>query len=734
MNKEDQKSLSESNTEASKIIDQIKYEHNIFSKEKVDEYRKRINSERFDRPVDNLFFFEKDLALVCLLPAPKNLSTVRVKSILGYFWEDNIFGKLITITFYLENYYQPYQRVYFFLHDKIHGALKSSHNLKLILACESGYLTICHLSLVDYFNNYLDKQNNNEGIADHFTNYNLSRFLAHCSINGSAKYYDNNPNFYLLIKSYIKRYELEAEKILWYYDQIKNLELNNLKNFLHEISNKDEVISKLKVNVIWPNVLLLYLNRTHEENTDIIALYHEIIELKDDNLSPKEESNLFALLSGIFHCHIYSPYKTSYGTMMVSHDINNNIYRQNIDYKSYKDNEICDFWTNMPWCLMPFYKEVLGGTDKPIRNNYYEYAPHWEGDIQNAESKTQALLSEAFFLKQNTIPYGAYHPLDNALGIKAIKMFEIGDEVIALLINQYGEFLMITCCPKIQAVYVRVNSEAHLWDENGDQDVASDRMNRFITGISFLIAHLIRDFWVVEDRNSIMKSRVSNRRDFSLKSDRNTKRIVYLPKIRYVGRNYDSNDLLNLVKRKPHFVTGHLRKAVNASDKQIAFAKKFSIHVPEGFTFVQPHSRGDASQEIHYKSISALKCIKAINQNDVNGDDDWFSFELNTKKWLKHNGYDVIHASASRNGDGGVDIQAFKEGEHLLVQCKYWSNRIGPDVVRELMGTLNLHPQGAKGVIVTSDQLTSGAKELAIQEGVQFVENVNFKNEFRNKL
>ena len=117
------------------------------------------------------------------------------------------------------------------------------------------------------------------------------------------------------------------------------------------------------------------------------------------------------------------------------------------------------------------------------------------------------------------------------------------------------------------------------------------------------------------------------------------------------------------------------------------------------------------------------------------GKDAWFTYELNVKKWLASNGYEVVYLAGNRNGDGGVDIQAIREDEHLLVQCKYrTTDKIGPDVIRELLGTLQTFPPGAKGVIVTSSELTNGAKDLAIKHSIQFIERADFLSGFESKL
>jgi HJR/Mrr/RecB family endonuclease len=51
-----------------------------------------------------------------------------------------------------------------------------------------------------------------------------------------------------------------------------------------------------------------------------------------------------------------------------------------------------------------------------------------------------------------------------------------------------------------------------------------------------------------------------------------------------------------------------------------------------------------------------------------------------------------------------------------------------------MLGTLQTFPLGSKGAIVTSSELTSAAKELVIQHGIQFIERVNFAEGIRREL
>lgn len=130
-----------------------------------------------------------------------------------------------------------------------------------------------------------------------------------------------------------------------------------------------------------------------------------------------------------------------------------------------------------------------------------------------------------------------------------------------------------------------------------------------------------------------------------------------------------------------------------------------------------------------------MRCIQALPRNAPTGNDDWFTFELNVKNWIQSHGYRVVHLTGNPGGDGGVDIQATRENENLLIQCKYWhAENVGPAVVRELIGALTTFPEGSRGVIITSNSLTEGARNLALDKGIEFIENVNFLVPFKYKI
>jgi hypothetical protein len=400
------------------------------------------------------------------------------------------------------------------------------------------------------------------------------------------------------------------------------------------------------------------------------------------------------------------------------------------------------FWDRLPFELPYYYKELCGASACPIdMHDFVKKAPLYQGDLEKGAEFVNNLLAEATSLKQWTIPSGAYVQVE--LGsIKAVKMFELNNEVACILVDESGHYLIAWVDPSKQLM--RISGEFALVNAAGIEEGkavanSNDRKQvweRIVMGIRVLLACIIRDFWIVEERERVFGPSYMTRKTPRLKSEWGDKVIVYIPRIHYVGDIKNNAEALNLVSRRAHFVIGHLRKALHASEDQIILARKYGIVVPEGFTFVRPHRRGDQAQEHIYRSRSALNCIRALTKlSEGSVKDDWFTYELNVKQWLASNGYEVVHLAGNRNGDGGVDIQAMREDEHLLVQCKYrLKAKIGPDVIRELLGTLQTFPAGANGLVVTSSELTDGAKELAIKHNVQFIERADFLTGLKGKL
>ena len=392
------------------------------------------------------------------------------------------------------------------------------------------------------------------------------------------------------------------------------------------------------------------------------------------------------------------------------------------------------FWQRQSFIWPLYYEQLFGlGSIGIDFDRLVRTVPIYDGNIEEGEDFANNLLAEAASLKQWTIPAGAYVQLE--IGeIVAVKLHEIGSEVACLLINKEGEYLLVWICPSKQEMsiygFFEISNAARL------QGHDVEWLRKFELGIKLLIAAIIRDFWVIEERERVFGTGRRTKNGPRIPADQGKAVVVYLPRVRYVGDVQNRGDALNLVARRAHFVMGHLRKAVHASETQIQLARRFGIMLPKGFTFVKPHQRGLRAQEVIYRSRSALQCIQALGPISLTGTSDhWFQYELNVKNWLASNGFEVEHLAASRIGDGGVDIQAYRDDEHLLVQCKHWQKeKIGPRIIREMLGTLQTFPEGAHGVIITSTHLTDGAKRLAIQNGIQFIENVDFSERIASKL
>lgn len=90
----------------------------------------------------------------------------------------------------------------------------------------------------------------------------------------------------------------------------------------------------------------------------------------------------------------------------------------------------------------------------------------------------------------------------------------------------------------------------------------------------------------------------------------------------------------------------------------------------------------------------------------------WQEFEWVTGEMMRRKGYKVKERGGAK-ADGGVDLDAWRGKERLIIQCKQWkTQQVGVKVVREMVGVA-LH-EGANGIyIVTCGYFTKDAKAFA---------------------
>ena len=116
----------------------------------------------------------------------------------------------------------------------------------------------------------------------------------------------------------------------------------------------------------------------------------------------------------------------------------------------------------------------------------------------------------------------------------------------------------------------------------------------------------------------------------------------------------------------------------------------------------------------------------------------WFDFEKDVAVALSEMGLRVVHQAASRKGDGGVDIYACDEVEDIVwaIQCKCYApaRKVGPDVIRELAGSLYRYPEGTIGMVVTTSTFTQAAHDEAAALGIKTIDGIQFVSLAKSNL
>lgn len=86
-------------------------------------------------------------------------------------------------------------------------------------------------------------------------------------------------------------------------------------------------------------------------------------------------------------------------------------------------------------------------------------------------------------------------------------------------------------------------------------------------------------------------------------------------------------------------------------------------------------------------------------------------FEAYVGQVFRHRGYRV--QLRGRSGDLGVDLMITNRmGKRAIVQCKRYRRTVGPEIVRELFGTM-IHERVAHAFLVTTSDISDSACEWA---------------------
>ena len=393
-----------------------------------------------------------------------------------------------------------------------------------------------------------------------------------------------------------------------------------------------------------------------------------------------------------------------------------------------------DYWHRLPhgypcWAL----GELVSKSSVPVslqpNRKEWEIFPQSDAGVRNEVlSIADCLIEESLANKKWVIPNKAIVQIP--IGpFTHFEITELGSEIYFLAQTNKGEFAIITFEPdKKELVFPHLNLLYK--DEN-------DLFESIYSSLKLLFSAIIRDFWIVEQRDSVFSQknvkrvsgiRIKNHEDGS-------PRIVYLPRISYTNKPSTQNcsAALDYKERAAHFVNQHFRKVGKPSEIQVLLAKKYGVDVPEGHTFVRPHERGTMqTRQIIYRSKSALKSLYSVDAFIPQGNSQWFKFEKDVANVFKTLGFNVQHKSASRNGDQGVDLYASKgddfEAVDWIIQCKCYkvTFSIGPEKVRELHGVVSTYPSGTRGMLVATCLFSSGAKKLASELNIRLIDGNEF--------
>ena len=358
---------------------------------------------------------------------------------------------------------------------------------------------------------------------------------------------------------------------------------------------------------------------------------------------------------------------------------------------------------------------------------------HLEAPIDEATAAYAELLEDANNNTQWTIPWGARVQFDIP-EFPFVELYPIGEEVYAVFRNPQNQFFIATMGMKsghaVMPTLLRnlphgpVETENWPFEHNDEARAA----------LLLLLAAIVRDFMVVEERESVFSTKPLTGKKSQNKRNPEELNVIYLPRIRYKSCNPANylNEFLKERGRAKHKVRPFLRKAKHASKEQLWLAHRYNFHVPRGYTFVRPHERGgeDTKRKSIYRSRSASQLIYNVVDTGSNTDVKWFDFERDVVKLMKAFGYDVNHQATNRRGDGGVDVFAYdpKGDDIWAIQCKCYAahHKVGPEVIRALYGSMSSYPEGTKGMVVTTSTFTTGAEEEAQKMGFILIDGQQF--------
>jgi len=453
-----------------------------------------------------------------------------------------------------------------------------------------------------------------------------------------------------------------------------------------------------------------------------------VIADEDSQRSQNPFNELRWLVGILAECALLADTRTQFGQRVVF---------STLDVQSHQPVEIPNdeltvenakkYWRNIPSVIALNVGELVTANMQPAELELIvEKIKHIRlgcGSVE-AEHAIATMTDEANILNRWTIPWGA-RVQTNIGPFTEIVFYSYADEISILMKTPQMHYRWAAFNLRKNAWNLRhvfTNRFEDISENITDSQLADDAERAF----KLILASIVRDFVVLDERESafaVRRDSAPQRRH----PDDKSPQIIYIPRIRYT-QSADTNGLekgLEYELRRPHHVRAHQRRADTASSFQRILAERYGFRLEPGFTFVKPHQRGGIApdREVIYRSRSAMQSLYGVDMSiESNGRSNWFQFERDVHDAMMNAGFKVDHVASAKNGDAGVDVFAADSTgkEFWAIQCKCYApkRKVGPSVVRELIGAIAAYPLGTCGMIVTTSGYSSGAIELAERSGI----------------
>ncbi|MEA2033802.1 MAG: restriction endonuclease [Euryarchaeota archaeon] len=174
---------------------------------------------------------------------------------------------------------------------------------------------------------------------------------------------------------------------------------------------------------------------------------------------------------------------------------------------------------------------------------------------------------------------------------------------------------------------------------------------------------------------------------------------------------------------KPDFIDiGYLRRLLK--DKKIEFE--------EGRLWSEIKKVIDEIELTQFEkelTISTKKVLQVTLEelNKMNG----YEFERFLRVLYEKNGYKVMQTKLSK--DQGADLVIVKDGERIVVQAKRYSNKVSNKAIQEVVAAIK-HYGADRGIVVTTNEFTQSAMELAESNDIELVDRNKLKKLMENVI